>query len=67
VFEFTGALILGRVSTNTIAGGIADIGAFAENPEVYALWNGVRLDGRHDLAGAVVLHGIEHLGDSHHQ
>ncbi|KAG0608617.1 hypothetical protein M758_8G119600 [Ceratodon purpureus] len=36
VFEFTGALLLGRVSTNTIAGGIADINAFVENPEVYA-------------------------------
>lgn len=36
VFEFTGALVLGRVSTNTIAGGIADIGAFEANPEVYA-------------------------------
>lgn len=36
VFEFTGALLLGRVSTNTIAGGIADISAFAANPEVYA-------------------------------
>lgn len=28
IFEFTGALILGRVSTNTIAGGIADISVF---------------------------------------
>jgi len=36
VFEFAGALVLGRVSTNTIAGGIADISAFAANPEVYA-------------------------------
>lgn len=36
VFEFSGALLLGRVSTNTIAGGIADITAFTANPEVYA-------------------------------
>jgi sodium-dependent phosphate transporter len=36
VFEFSGALLLGRVSTNTIAGGIADINAFTANPEVYA-------------------------------
>eukprot|EP00243_Klebsormidium_subtile_P006301 TRINITY_DN2648_c0_g1_i1.p1 TRINITY_DN2648_c0_g1~~TRINITY_DN2648_c0_g1_i1.p1 ORF type:complete len:251 (+),score=49.77 TRINITY_DN2648_c0_g1_i1:283-1035(+) len=36
IFEFAGALLLGRVSTNTIAGGIADINAFAEDPEVYA-------------------------------
>ena len=28
IFEFTGALVLGRVSTNTIAGGIADISVF---------------------------------------
>lgn len=36
IFEFAGALLLGRVSTNTIAGGIADINAFTNNPEVYA-------------------------------
>jgi sodium-dependent phosphate transporter len=36
IFEFSGALLLGRVSTNTIAGGIADINAFTANPEVYA-------------------------------
>jgi phosphate/sulfate permease len=36
VFEFTGALVLGRVSTNTIAGGIADVTSFAREPEVYA-------------------------------
>jgi sodium-dependent phosphate transporter len=29
-------LLLGRVSTNTIAGGIADINSFLEDPEVYA-------------------------------
>ncbi|KAL2632062.1 hypothetical protein R1flu_016748 [Riccia fluitans] len=36
VFEFAGALLLGRVSTNTIASGIADITAFQRDPEVYA-------------------------------
>ena len=36
IFEFTGALLLGRVSTNTIAGGIADITSFSREPEVYA-------------------------------
>lgn len=36
VFEFAGALVLGRVVTNTIAGGIADINAFTRTPEVYA-------------------------------
>ncbi|PTQ38021.1 hypothetical protein MARPO_0054s0122 [Marchantia polymorpha] len=36
VFEFAGALLLGRVSTNTIASGIANIDAFTRDPEVYA-------------------------------
>ncbi|KAG6552740.1 hypothetical protein Mapa_005687 [Marchantia paleacea] len=36
IFEFAGALLLGRVSTNTIASGIADINSFARDPEVYA-------------------------------
>lgn len=36
IFEFTGALVLGRVSTDTIAGGIADINVFKSNPMVYA-------------------------------
>lgn len=36
VFEFAGALLLGRVSTNTIASGIADINSFTRDPEVYA-------------------------------
>ncbi|GAQ87816.1 sodium phosphate symporter [Klebsormidium nitens] len=36
IFEAGGALLLGRVSTNTIAGGIADINSFLEDPEVYA-------------------------------
>ena len=36
VFEFAGALVLGRVVTNTIAGGIADINAFTRTPEIYA-------------------------------
>jgi sodium-dependent phosphate transporter len=35
VFEFVGAVVLGRVSTNTIAGGIADIKTFKSNPELY--------------------------------
>lgn len=30
----TGAMVLGRVSTATIAGGIADINAFRYDPEV---------------------------------
>lgn len=36
LFEFTGALVLGRVSTSTIAGGIADIKKFSSDPEMYA-------------------------------
>lgn len=36
LFEFTGALVLGRVSTSTIAGGIADIKQFTNDPEMYA-------------------------------
>jgi len=36
IFEFTGALVLGRVSIDTIAGGIADIAVFKSNPMVYA-------------------------------
>lgn len=36
IFEFAGALVLGRVSTETIAGGIADISLFKSNPVVYA-------------------------------
>lgn len=36
IFEFTGALVLGRVTTNTIAGGIADIKEFSNDPEMYA-------------------------------
>lgn len=36
IFEFAGALLLGRVSTNTIAGGIASISAFQREPEVYS-------------------------------
>ena len=36
IFEFGGAMLLGRVSTNTIAGGIADINSFTSAPEVYA-------------------------------
>ncbi|PNH04464.1 Phosphate-repressible phosphate permease [Tetrabaena socialis] len=35
-FEFTGALVLGRVSTATIAGGIAQISYFQREPEIYA-------------------------------
>mmetsp|Transcript_15258 Transcript_15258/g.15398 ORF Transcript_15258/g.15398 Transcript_15258/m.15398 type:complete len:520 (+) Transcript_15258:46-1605(+) len=36
VFEFTGALVLGRVSTSTIAKGIADYDVFKPHPFVYA-------------------------------
>ncbi|KAG2440881.1 hypothetical protein HXX76_003735 [Chlamydomonas incerta] len=36
VFEFVGALVLGRVSTSTIAGGIANINVFLAEPEVYS-------------------------------
>jgi phosphate/sulfate permease len=32
IFEFTGALVLGRVSQETISGGISDIGAFTTDP-----------------------------------
>ena len=34
IFEFVGALVLGRVSTSTIAGGIANINVFLAEPEV---------------------------------
>lgn len=36
IFEFTGAIVLGRVSTNTIAGGVADVKQFTRNPDIYA-------------------------------
>ncbi|GFH27892.1 phosphate transporter [Haematococcus lacustris] len=36
IFEFGGAMLLGRVSTSTIAGGIADIKSFQREPEFYA-------------------------------
>ncbi|KAG0557498.1 hypothetical protein M758_11G131600 [Ceratodon purpureus] len=36
VFDFLGAMLLGRVVTNTIANGVADINSFSANPEVYA-------------------------------
>ncbi|KAJ9518990.1 hypothetical protein QJQ45_026329 [Haematococcus lacustris] len=36
IFEFTGAMVLGRVSTSTIAGGIADINSFLREPEMFA-------------------------------
>jgi sodium-dependent phosphate transporter len=36
VFEFSGAMLLGRVVTSTIAGGIADPSFFTRQPEVYA-------------------------------
>jgi solute carrier family 20 (sodium-dependent phosphate transporter) len=36
VFEFVGALVLGRVSTSVIAKGVADVKAFKNDPEVYA-------------------------------
>jgi solute carrier family 20 (sodium-dependent phosphate transporter) len=36
VFEFVGALLLGRVSTCIIAKGVADVKAFKINPEVYS-------------------------------
>jgi solute carrier family 20 (sodium-dependent phosphate transporter) len=36
VFEFVGALVLGRVSTSVIAKGVADVKAFKDDPEVYA-------------------------------
>ena len=45
IFEFTGALVLGRVSTETIAGGIADVQAFQREPEFYA-YGMVRRTGR---------------------
>jgi solute carrier family 20 (sodium-dependent phosphate transporter) len=36
VFEFVGAMVLGRVSTNVIATGIADSAVFARDPEILA-------------------------------
>jgi phosphate/sulfate permease len=37
IFEFGGAMLLGRVVTNTIAGGIADPTVFARQPEVSSI------------------------------
>ncbi len=34
IFEFTGAMVLGRVSVSTIAGGIANLSDFQREPEV---------------------------------
>lgn len=36
IFEFTGALVLGRVITETIAGNIADPAVFQREPEIFA-------------------------------
>lgn len=36
MFEFTGAMVLGRVVTDTIAGGISDTAVFVKEPEIYA-------------------------------
>ncbi|KXZ51046.1 hypothetical protein GPECTOR_14g33 [Gonium pectorale] len=36
VFNFVGAVVLGRVSTSTIANGIANINVFYREPEIYA-------------------------------
>jgi phosphate/sulfate permease len=36
IFEFVGAMVLGRVSTSVIASGIADAKVFAREPEVLA-------------------------------
>jgi len=36
VFEFGGAMLLGRVIQETISGGIADLAAFATDPEIFA-------------------------------
>ena len=36
VFEFVGALVLGRVSTSVIAKGVADVSSFKNDPAVYA-------------------------------
>lgn len=36
VFEFTGAIVLGRVSTSTLQGGVADVNQFKNDPDFYA-------------------------------
>jgi sodium-dependent phosphate transporter len=36
IFEFGGAMLLGRVIQDTISGGIADVAAFTHEPEVFA-------------------------------
>ena len=36
IFEFGGALLLGRVIQETISGGIADLSAFTTEPEIFA-------------------------------
>jgi len=36
IFEFTGAIVLGRVSTSTLQGGVADVNQFKNDPDFYA-------------------------------
>jgi sodium-dependent phosphate transporter len=36
IFEFTGAMVLSRVSTSVIATGVADVNSFVNNPSVFA-------------------------------
>jgi solute carrier family 20 (sodium-dependent phosphate transporter) len=36
VFEFVGAMVLGRVSTSVISGGIANVSTFSRDPDVLA-------------------------------
>jgi solute carrier family 20 (sodium-dependent phosphate transporter) len=36
VFEFVGAMVLGRVTTGIIAGSITNVSFFQQQPEIYA-------------------------------
>lgn len=78
IFEFVGAVVLGRVSTSTIAGGIADIKTF-KDPVVYAygmmwtlivgaLWQiwasykGLNVSATHSIIGGIMGFSIAYAG-----
>jgi len=59
IFEFGGAMLLGRVSTQTIAGGIANASDFADNPIIYGKGRGGgREGGRRREGGGASPHMI---------
>lgn len=62
-------MLLGRVVTNTIAGGIADPRIFARQPEIYA-WGMVspltRWASGHSMGGATALAAAHPFGPKRH-